>query len=253
MDYIFGVGAMLFIGGLGTVAMLKMVDSRFPSLTINVFDRGLLQKMKFRKWGYTIVKDEIFKLLLNEPEICGDSRELEFDVEKGLSGLNRVYRAYRRHDYLFALKQVQHVKATKKGEDGKDTIVDLPLTSVPPVLEAVTENGKTIKATISKDGWLLPFRIAQSNDALQEVEVTNGKSICVRFIDSQKSTQAYLNNANPFVSVLLTMLPMIIIVIAVGVMLYLVFGTTADNMTQIALTQSETTRMLAELIATLKK
>jgi hypothetical protein len=273
MDIATGTIIILLVSGVSVLLLYKFISQRYPPVKIRVYDRGLAQLITYRLWGYTIVKNQLFKLLLNEPEMTGDIRELEYDVEAGITGKERIYRGYRHHDYLFGLYQIKktivpmkvrvQVPVSKKYPDGikeemqeqeQEQMVALPLDKNPPMLQGVvTEDGKYIKATLAKDGLIFPFRMVMANDGLlrandlSEQEVSKGKGICVRFIDSQKSTKAYLQASNPLMTVIYTTLPVLLIVVALGVTLYLIMQGVSDNILEISKLQAETIQKLAEI------
>ena len=263
MEVLLGI---LIMGGVSVISiglLYKAISQRYPPVKIAVYDRGLLQEITYRLWGYTIVKNSLFRLLLNEPEMCGDIRELEYDIRTGIIGKERVYRAYRRYDYLFVLKQIKKVavvqkvpvkvskqfpEGMKEVEEMQEQLITYPVDKNPPILQGLlTDDGKQLKATISKDGLLFPFRMHMANDGLQEQEVSKGKGICVRFIDSQKSTKAYLQASNPLMTVIYTTLPVLLIVVALGVTLYLILQGVSENIVEISKLQAETVARLAEL------
>jgi len=234
--------AILTIGGIcgvAVVALLKTLDDKFPKITFDVYDRGVKQRKTYRLWGETVVEDNIFRLLSNDFTILGDSKQMEFDMVDSPGffgfggGLSRVYRAYRRHDYLFGVKKAEFVQVA--GQDGQTHVIETA--KLPPQIIVESADGKTtdkIKVHISPEGILVPLQILRVNETLTEFEVTNGKSIASRFIDNQKSNKLYLEATNPIVNNLLYSLPLIAIVLANGVVLYLVSSTVLTKMVEVA-------------------
>jgi hypothetical protein len=233
--------AIMAIGGIGVVAALalfKTLDDKFPPISVDVYDRGVKQSKVFRLWGETIVENNIFRLLVNDFSILGDSKQMEFDMTDspgffGLGGgLKRRYRAYRRSDYLFGIKKYETV--TIENQEGKRETIEL--TKLPPRIIVESADGTVtdkIKVSISKDGILVPLQIIKVNEMLTEFEVTNGKSIASRFIDNQKSNKLYLEATNPIVNTLLYSLPLIAIVLANGVVLYLISNTILTKLVEV--------------------
>jgi len=235
----FSIAAIGGICGVAVLALFKTVDDRFPKVTYDVYDRGVKQRKTFRLWGETIVENNIFRLLVNDFTILGDSKQMEFDMVDspgffGLGGgLTRLYKAYRRHDYLFGIKKADYIAV--EGQDGKQQVIEL--TKLPPKIIVESADGKTtdkVKVRLDKDGILIPLQIIRVNESLSEFEVTNGKAIASRFIDNQKSNKLYLEATNPVVNNLLYSLPLIAIVLANGVVLYLVSSTVLSKLVEVA-------------------
>jgi len=234
--------ALILLGGIGAVSvfvLFKTLDDKFPPATFDVYDRGVKQRMKYRLWGETIVADNLFRLLNNDFSILGDVKQMEFDMVDtpgffGIgAGLKRVYRAYRRHDYLFGVKKVNFIDQTD--QDGKTETYEIA--KMQPQIVVMSADGKTndkVKVELDKSGILVPLQIIRMNEALSEFEVSNGKSIASRFIDNQKSNKLYLEATNPIVNNLLYSLPLIAIVLANGVVLYLISNTVLSRMTEVA-------------------
>jgi hypothetical protein len=236
------VGILILGGicGVAVLALFKTLDDKYPQVKFSVYDRGVRQNMTYRLWGDTIVANNIFRLLVNDFTILGDLKSMEFDMVDspgffGLGGgLSRNYRAYRRHDYLFAIKKVNTVK---QGDVTYETEKVAPQI----IVESFdgTVNNK-IKVHINEAGILVPLQIMRVNESLQEFEVTNGKAIASRFIDNQKSNKLYLEATNPLVNNLLYSLPLIAIVLANGVVLYLVSNTVLSKLVEISALLMET-------------
>ena len=232
--------AILSLGGLGVVgaiALFRTVNDKYPAVTFDVYDRGVKQRKTFRCWGDTIVENNIFKLLVNDFTILGDIKMMEFDMtdNPGIfgfgGGLKRIYRAYRRSDYLFAIKKDE--TTTVDTPQGRQVI---EMTRVPPKIVVQSYDGKVndkIKVTINKEGILVPLEILKVNEHLSEFEITNGKAIASRFVDNQKSNAVYLTASNPLVNNLLYSLPLILIVLANGIVLYLVASTVLEKLVQV--------------------
>ena len=235
MDVLLSLG---IIGGMtffSILALFQVVNQRYPPKAIDVYDRGVKQRITYRTAGTTIVENNLFKLLLNDFNICGDIRMLEYDIVPGKilgilpGGLTRVYRAYRRHDYLFAL---QHRRNKKEVEE---------LTKQPPVIEIDNTAGTgKVKAQFSRDGFLIPMSIKYANETLQEKEVANGKAICARYIESNKAINQFTDASNPIITTLLMALPLLLVVIANGVVIYLLISGVSDNVLHIAELQKQT-------------
>lgn len=260
-DMLIGIGIMLGMCIMGIAALFNMVSQKYPVVVIDVYDRGLKQTIKYRLWGFTIVKDNLFKLLLNEYEVCGDINELEYDIIKGRVGaLERRYRAVRRYDYLFAIKQILHnrVGITKKNPEGIDEVTyeDMPLSKLPPIMSATAESdGKSLgmKVIISKEGLLFPFRVNYANEGLQEIEVTNGKGIGARIMNTVKANREYLAQANPLINMLLTVAPVAIIVTIILVGLFLILSNISDDVVKIVEAQRDIAGQLANLADAIRK
>lgn len=234
-----GMGILLLgaICGVGVLAVFKTLDDKYPKVRFDVYDRGVKQRMTYRLWGDTIVANNIFRLLVNDFSILGDIKSMEFDMVDapgffGLGGgLGRVYRAYRRHDYLFAIRKATHI--TDTGQPGSPTI---ELEKIHPQVVVESYDGKVnnkIKVRLDEKGILVPIQVVRMNEALMEAEVANGKAIASRFIDNQKSNKLYLEATNPVVNNLLYSLPLILIVLANGVVLYLVSNTVLSKLVEV--------------------
>lgn len=235
-----GAGILILVGICGTavLALFKTLDDKYPKVTFDVYDRGVKQCMVYRLWGETVVANNIFRLLANDFSILGDVKAMEFDMvdKPGFfgfgSGLTRIYRAYRRHDYLFAVKKVTHI--TQQTPQGQQVI---ELEKTPPQIVVQSFDGKVtnkIKVELDKNGILVPLQILKVNEALTEFEITNGKAIASRFIDNQKSNKIYLEATNPIVNNLLYSIPLIAIVLANGVVLYLVSNTVLTKLVEVS-------------------
>jgi hypothetical protein len=233
--------AVLLLGGIGVgavLALFKTLDDKFPPVKFDVYDRGVKMHRTFRLWGDTIVANSIFRLLLNDFTIMGDLKAMEFDMvdSQGFlgfgGGLSRRYRAYRRHDYLFAIKKVTLVsQQNPKGVEVIET------EKIHPQIVVESFDGKVnnkVKVRINADGILVPLQILRLNESLSEFEVSNGKAIASRFIDNQKSNKLYLEATNPVVNNLLYSLPLIAIVLANGVVLYLVSNTVLGKLVEVS-------------------
>lgn len=233
MEVLLG-GIVLF--GMCVLSMgvlLKMVSQKYPPVKIEVWDRGFSQDIQYRLWGYTIVKDNLFKLLMNEFEICGDIRLLEFRAVKGMLGsFGRKYYAIRRYDFLFGLKQI-------------DLADGMKITDAHPQLHAETADGKSVKVEITKEGMLFPFKMFTANEGLQEIEVTNVKGIAARLADAIKTTKAYIEATNPLITMLMYSVPLVLIVLSIGLVLYLILTGVSDNVLEIAKLNNQTASMMA--------
>jgi hypothetical protein len=218
---------LVVIGGIvigGIVVLFRMVDQRFPPIFINVWDRGLfIPNVKYRLAGDTIVTDNAFRLLLNDFTICGDKNDLEFDRT---TKNTRVYKAYLMHDYLFGMKHEK--EGITKDADGSDKVV-LMQNQVPYI-----ECDKGLKVSYNKDGLLVPYKRVFAPQYMTEQQVNSGKAICVRFIESQKQNKNYNEATNPFINTLLYSLPLLLVVIGIGVMLYLILNGVSSDMVQLA-------------------
>lgn len=233
----FGVVTLgvIFVGAI--MALFKTLDDKYPPVKFDVYDRGVKQRRRYRLWGDTIVADNIFRLLVNDITILGDIKAMEFDMVDspgffGIGGgLTRLYRAYRRHDYLFSIKKVTHItQQTPKGVEVYET------EKCSPRIVVESYDGKTsgtIKLKLDKEGILVPLQIVRVNESLSEFEISNGKAIASRFIDNQKSNKLYLEATNPVVNNLLYSLPLIAIVLANGVVLYLVSNTVLTKLVEV--------------------
>lgn len=254
MDFLIEVLILLGMCGAGIFALFHMVSQKYPIVVIDVWDRGLRQTIAYRLWGFTIVKDNLFKLLMNEFEICGDINELEFDMVKGRLGLERRYKAVRRFDYLFGFTKIKRntVGITKKNPDGKEEITYevMDLLKLPPILRAYAEeDGKkmNVNVVISKEGMLFPFKGEYANEGLQEIEVTNGKGIGARIMNTVKANREYLAQTNPLINMLLTVAPVAIIVTIILVGLFLILTNISDDVVKIVEMQQHIVDQLASI------
>jgi len=233
---------ILLLGGIGVVSaivLFKTLDDKFPPVTFDVYDRGMKMRKTYRTWGDTIVSNNIFRLLQNDFTILGDLKQMEFDSidSPGFfgfgGGMKRVYRAYRRYDYLFGIKQAGFVTQTDANGNSKS----YQLSKIHPEIVVESYDGKTtdkVKVHLDKNGVLVPLEMIKINEALTEFEVSNGKAIASRFIDNQKSNKLYLEATNPVVNNLLYSLPLIAIVLANGVVLYLVSNTVLSKLVEVS-------------------
>jgi hypothetical protein len=241
MDYI-GLGILGAMGIAGFLVIYKMADNKYPIVLVDVYDRGIKQRIKYRLLGKAVIKDNLFQILMNNFEICGNLNELEFDASPGGMGRwTRVYRAYRRHDYLFGLHHQK--EATLKDPEGNE--IEVLKTKTPPIIMFDEENASLIdniikvKARFSSDGLLVPYYVNKVNEGMDEKEVTNGKAICQRFVEMHKSTREYTDASNPVIATLLYSLPLFMIVIAIGVVLYLTVGEVNSMIIRVAETISK--------------
>lgn len=241
MDIIgIATGILVLVGICGTaiLALLKTVDDKYPKVTFDVYDRGVKQRLTYRLWGDTIVVNNIFRILMNDFTLLGDIKQMEFDMTDspgffGLGGgLKRCYRAYRRHDYLFAIKKDKFfINQTASGPQ------QMEYTNAKPQVIVQSADGKVtgkIKVQLDQNGILVPLQINKANETLSEFEISNGKAIASRFVDSQKSNALYLSATNPLVNTLLYSVPLIAIVLANGVVLYLVSQTVLAKLVEVA-------------------
>ena len=204
------------MAGTGLIVLFKMVDNKYPPVQIRCHDRGLVEDRKFRQMGSSIVKDNIFKLLMNEFDLVGDIRSLEFF--RGRNG-NRVYYAYWRHDYLFGFTQDKFI------ENDNQTV---EISSIKPVIVC----DKKIKVEFG-NSILIPFQLKTINESLTEKEISNGKAICSRFIENEKSNKNYLEASNPFITTFIAALPLLLIILALGITMYLVLTAQTDNLVKL--------------------
>lgn len=237
-DILLGLIVIAGITAGGIAVLFKMVDQRFPPVFINVHDRGiLLQKQKYRLAGTTIVKDNLFRLLINDLVFCGDLNELEYDR---LTSGARVYRAYLMNNWLFGVKHVEGVG----NKDGSITYTR----DMPTVFQMYNDDGKPVgKVTINKAGLLVPYKRIYAPQYLAEDVVTNNKAICSRFIEVRKQEKNYNDTTNPFVNTLVASLPMLLILVGLGVMLYLVVNSQMSNMVALAGQNAHITELLENL------
>lgn len=232
MDLIITLALFSVIFVIGFLALNYVVDSRYPKENITVWDGKVRRQQTYRLNGSAIVSDNPFKILMNEFELKGDISLLSYDLVPAGNTVKKVYRAVLRHDYLFAMHQIERVKGARriKTETGEEQQpVDLPLSQVPPILHAETADGKTVKITLSKT-LLFPFSMETAPSGLREEEVFKAKAICQRFVNNQKRTREYLNNTNPFMNTLLASLPLLFIIIANGLVLFLVLNAEMEAM-----------------------
>ena len=245
-----GILVLVLICGAAVFALWQSINQKYPTVTYDVYDRGVKQRRVYRLWGDTVVENNIFKLLVNDFTIMGDHKQMEFDMVDSVGffgfggGLKRVYRAYRRYDYLFAVKKTNFIElpaTDAKGNpvlnpEGKQQTITYETTKIQPQIVVESFDGKAldkIKVRLSPLGILVPLEIHKVNEALQEFEVTNGKAIASRFIDNQKSNKLYLEATNPLVNTLLYSLPLIAITLVNGVVLYLISTTVLSKMVEI--------------------
>lgn len=254
MDTILGMGVILGMVGACFVALFKMVDSQYPPVQIDVYDRGVKQRMIYRLKGTAIVDKNEFKLLMNVFSYCGDITKLEFDIAQARLfniipwGLTRIYRAYRRHDYLFGL----YIPKQAEGVDKSGKKTEYMKTNTPPILNVKCDNpNRQVTVEFNKEGILFPIDIEYTNDKLKEQEVINGKQICSGFMQTQLMRKQFLDNSNPFITTLLAALPLLLIIILNGVVLYLILNGITDNITHISDTQLAVSNNMLNLTKTI--
>lgn len=228
------MGALLLAGAF---CVILVVNNKYPSVQFEIVYKGVKQTVNYRLFGNTIVEDNIIGLLLNQYKVCGDIAEMEsflVPVRFGLLtiGMKRVYIAVMRYGYLFALvekdKQVAEVLEKK------------------PVFKL--DKNKTF--SVSNNGVIVPYSFEYTNAKLTEKEVTNGKAICSRFVENQRANKQFNEATNPFISMLVYSLPLFMIVIAVGVVLYLAITSSTEVMQKVVDSNAVSVQKLSD-IATL--
>jgi uncharacterized protein YchJ len=83
------------------------------------------------------------------------------------------------------------------------------------------------------DGVLVPIRMVESNHTLREEDITNAKEICGRFIMNEQANSKYAESINPFVHTILAYLPIFMIIIALGFVVWLSWAGMSDIMTKV--------------------
>lgn len=215
----------IFLAGLYVFRM--MCDKKFPPVRIDVTDGGVRKIITYRSLGMVILEDNIFDLLMGRYTICGDMRQLKSDLVPSVflmfvTGYYPLYRAYRRHNYLCALVNEDNTHTIMKGNP------------------TIVYDGKA-KFKVSEHGVLVPFTLELTNEKLTEKEVSNGKAICMRYIEMLRSDKSFEQSSNPLITTLIYSIPLFLIVIAIGIVIYLSFTSVSGTQLQMITQMTEMT------------
>lgn len=216
MDILTVLTIIFFFMVAGLIALVQMINSRYPPVNISVSNSKIRDVYSYRLLGHTIVTNNIFMLLMNNFEVCGDIRELEYDLVPSrflilTTGYYKLYRAYLRYGYLTGLKH--------EGINTPEILKDQP----------IVWTTKNAKMSISNKGLLMPFKLQLTNETLKEKEVTNGKAICARFIESQRANRQFNDTTNPLFTTLIYSIPLFLVVVGLGIVIYLGMSSASDS------------------------
>lgn len=218
MDVLIGTGIVIALALFGCVAIMKTMESKFPTVQIDVRFRGTRKRTKFRTMGDAIVKDNIVKILLGEYEFMGSLSSLDYYLAPDGK---RIYDAYSRYDYLVGIKP--HDKT------------DIQLEEKRPLLCIVEdENGKQIAKMKNGEFMLMPLKLGLVNETLSEKEVKNGKDIASGFIKAQKSAEQFINANNPVMAIIIAALPLVIFAAVLAMVVYVAYMGLGDASVKIA-------------------
>ena len=200
----------------GLIALITMINQRFPQIAISVKNSRIRQIYTYRLLGTTIVADNIFMLLMNNFEICGDIRELDYDLVPNklfifTTGYYKLFNAYLRFGYLVGISQ-PNINVNELQEN-----------------KPIVWTTKDATMSITKKGILVPFTLQLKNEELKEKEITNGKAICARFIESQRANRQFNDTTNPLFTTLIYSIPLFLTVVGLGIVIYLGLSSAGDS------------------------
>lgn len=222
MDMITSIIVLAAVFLAGVVLIRYMVDKRYPKIAIDITNAGVRGIGVYRLLGTTIVEDNVLYLFMNQFVICGDVSELEYDLVANrfmmfTTGYHRVYRGYKRFGYIFALLN-------------KDR--NLPDVIKQPnkiVIDKNAIDGKKVQFGFTKNGFITPFKYELTNEKLSEKEILNGKAICSRFVEAQRSNNQFNESTNPLITTLIYSIPLFIVLFGLGITIYLSFTGANDS------------------------
>lgn len=190
MDYmiLMLVGFFVITGG-GLFIILRWLDSRFPKIRIMTRKKGTLGRRNYRRMGDVIVQDDIISLMLGNYFICGFLSWLDYSLEGG----QRIYEGYLCRDFVLSINE--HT------------------TDARPVIEVTgnDEGSKVILKAKLSDELLLPVKYSNLNYDMVASDLQKGRDICGKFVTSLRQNQEYTNSTNPFIMMLLTVLPQLLL------------------------------------------
>ncbi len=189
MDYIIWmiIGFFFIIGG-AIFILIKYVDSRFPKIMITTKKKGTTGRRNYRTMGDIIVQDDIMSLLMGNFLICGFKSWLDYSLDSG----KRVYEGYLCRDFVLSVSE--------------------KITDVKPSIEidgTIKGNTLTIKAKLA-DELLLPIKYSNLNYEIIGNDLQKGREIAGKFVTSLRQNQEYTNSTNPFLMMLIAVLPQLL-------------------------------------------
>lgn len=193
-------GVIIFV----VVLMQRTLESRFPSMDVDVHDRGMRRRRRYRHIGDAIFKDDIINMVMNRFVYCGRKSDLHYyDV-----GGKRIYYAFLKNDFLFGY------------EDEKPS-------EKHPVLVFKGKKGSVEFDT--KEGLLCPFTLRDNVYELESREIVNGQQIASGFIAESAAMDDYIKANNPVMAAIISMLPVAILGAVLALMLYVAYMGLAEN------------------------
>lgn len=200
------VGIVIFIAGY--FFLMRVFDGKYPKIYVMVTYKGSRGLRTYRSLGDIIVEDNIVDILTQSYRVMGMKSPIDWYVSD-VSIFNRGVRVYDAElisDFLFKRDKMVQVERTITLETDKGT--------------------KTLK--IGKEGFLFPLKYSEPKKVDAD-DIRKGKVIVERFVNSMIANNRILDGNNPLLTIIYTSLPILLIVLAVGVMLYLTTTGMADT------------------------
>lgn len=202
---ILGAGVFAFL--IGSFAALRFFEGRYPTALFLVLYGSTIRFQKFRTMGTMVVRDNLINIILNKFEYMGEIGVQTMFLMPKANGFQKVYIAEYTNDYLY--------KVDKTDKGIKTIEVD-----VPNLFNPKEKTRKTVKFGDDTNGILYPLKFNNPAE-LNEVDIRTGKAIVERFKMNAQTNKDFLNGNNPVMTMIYTAIPLLLVVISLGIIMYL--------------------------------
>lgn len=195
-NFLVGLVVFFLMFGGGIYFILWMFNGRYPALKFLVLYGNTMRFQQFRQMGTMVVRDNLVNIILNKFEYMGELSAFGFFLMPSGRGLSKVYMAEYTSDYLFKVDKV----------NSKERVFTL--------------DKKSISVGDKSKGILFPVQYSGMG-SLDFNDIRNGKAIVERFKLAYQANKDYLAGNSPLMTMVYAAIPLLLVVLSVGVVLYL--------------------------------